>query len=73
MQTMMVIDGEKLRRLRLERFLDVGEVAEAAGLSPASVTRLEQGRWPGGSKPSTVRKLGEALGVDPTELLAEED
>jgi hypothetical protein len=32
---------------------------------------LESGDWPGGSRPATVRKLGEALGVDPNELLAE--
>jgi transcriptional regulator with XRE-family HTH domain len=72
MQMTMRIDGAKLRRLRLERFLDVGEVAERAGLNPYTITKMEHGGWPGGSKPSTVRKLAEALEVDPHELLVEE-
>ena len=64
-----VIDGAKLRGLRLGRFLDVGELATKAGVGPASISRIEAGKWPGGSRPSTVRKLAEALEVDPHELL----
>jgi hypothetical protein len=33
---------------------------------------LERNEWPGGSRLSTIRKLAEALGVDPHELLVEE-
>lgn len=72
MQTeQMRIDGEKLKAARLERFLDGQELAERAGLSPRSVTRLESGDWPGGSRPSTIRRLAEVLGVDPHDLLEE--
>ena len=68
----MTIDGAKLRGYRLERFLDVGELADKAGVAPASISRMEQGTWPGASRPSTVRKLAEALEIDPHELLVEE-
>jgi len=73
METTMVVDGEKLRRLRLERFLDVGELAEMSGVAPASIGRIEHGKWPGASRPSTIRKIAAALEVDPHELLVEED
>ena len=33
---------------------------------------METGRYPTGSRLSTIRKLAEALGVDPHELLKEE-
>jgi predicted transcriptional regulator len=69
----MKIDGAKLRQLRYERFLNVGELADKAGLNAWTISRLESGDWPGGSRPATVRKLGQALEVDPHELLAEED
>ena len=63
------IDGEKLRALRLDRFLDTREVAESAGLNTWTIQKIENGTWPSGSKPSTIRKLAEALGVDPHDLL----
>jgi transcriptional regulator with XRE-family HTH domain len=66
------IDGEKLRRIRLERFMDIGELASKSGLHRDHISRLERGEWAGGSRPSTVRKLAEALGADPHELLKED-
>ncbi len=67
------IDGAKLRRARLERFLDIGEVAQRSGIHRDHISRLERYEWTGGSRPSTVRKLAEAIGVEPGELLVEED
>ncbi len=64
------IDGEKLQRLRLERFKSRDEVAAAAGMHRDHIGRLERG-YEGESRPPTVRKLAEALGVDPRELLAD--
>ena len=65
------IDGEKLQQLRLERFLSRDEMAEKSGIHRDHIGRLERG-YEGESRPPTVRKLAEALGVDPHELLADE-
>jgi transcriptional regulator with XRE-family HTH domain len=63
---MPTVDGAKLRRLRTERFLSIRSLAEAAGISPTTMLRMEQNRGP--VRPVTVRKLAEALGVEPTEI-----
>jgi transcriptional regulator with XRE-family HTH domain len=65
------IDGEKLRQTRLGRFMDISELAAKSGLHRDHISRLERGEWAGGSRPSTVRRLAEALGVNPHELLKE--
>ena len=67
------IDGGALKRARLQRFLDIGEVADRSGIHRDHISRLERYEWTGGSRPSTVRKLAEAIGVEPGELLIEED
>jgi hypothetical protein len=43
----------------------------AAGMHRDHIGRLERG-YEGESRPPTVRKLAEALGVDPRDLLADE-
>jgi transcriptional regulator with XRE-family HTH domain len=63
------IDGEKLRRLRDERYLSHRELATQAGLSPTTVLNLELGKGKGESQRRTVRKLAKALDVEPHELL----
>jgi transcriptional regulator with XRE-family HTH domain len=67
------IDGAKLQRLRREQFMSRTELGARAGMHPDSIGRLERGNWPGGSRIDNIRKLAEALGVDPRELVAEED
>ncbi len=62
------IDGEKLRRLRLEQFKSRDEIAEASGIHRDHIGRLERGEG-GDSRPPTVRKLAEALGVEPEKLV----
>lgn len=62
------IDGDKLHGLRLEKFLSRDELARDAGLHRDHVGRLERGEG-GNSRLPTVRKLAEALGVEPTELV----
>ena len=58
----------KVRRLRELRALSQRELAARAGLSVTTVNRTEVGqRKP---MPRTVRKLAEALGVSPEELLS---
>ncbi len=59
-----------VRRLRVLRALSQRELAVRAKLSVTTVNRIETGqRKP---MPRTVRKLAEALGVTPEELLAEQ-
>jgi transcriptional regulator with XRE-family HTH domain len=61
------IDGEKLRALREARFLSHRDLAKRANVSPTTVLNLEAGRVE--AQRRTVRKLAEALGVGPAELV----
>jgi transcriptional regulator with XRE-family HTH domain len=61
------VDGEKLRTLREMRFLSHRDLAKRAGISPTTVLNLEAGRVE--AQRRTVRKLAQALGVDPAELV----
>jgi transcriptional regulator with XRE-family HTH domain len=61
------MDGEKLRRLREERFLSHRELAQMAGVSPTTVLNLERGEAE--AQRRTVRKLAHALEVEPRELV----
>jgi transcriptional regulator with XRE-family HTH domain len=59
--------GERLRQLREERALRQEDLAALAGLGKNTINRLERNR----TEPhmTTVRKLAEALDVDPRELV----
>ena len=63
----MKIDGEKLQRLRLRRLWLIGDLADASGVHRNQISTYELGK--AGAHPDTIRKLAEALGVDPSELL----
>jgi len=58
--------GDRLKRLRSERYLSQRELARAAGLSPATIFKLENDLAE--PHPSTIRKLAQALDVAPSEL-----
>ena len=65
------IDGDKVRAVREETFLSQRELAEKAGLNHNTVWRIEGG----GSvdvHPRTIRKLAEALSVNPASLTPSE-
>ena len=68
--TMPNLDGEKLRALREERFLSHRELAKLAGVSPTTVLNLETNPETMAQR-RTVRKLAEALGIDPHKLVAD--
>jgi transcriptional regulator with XRE-family HTH domain len=68
LEVMPRISGEKLRRVRDERLLSQRELAEKAGLSPTTILKLEADRVDD-PHPRTVRKLAQALEVDPAELV----
>jgi transcriptional regulator with XRE-family HTH domain len=65
------IDGAKLRQLRRERALTQQDLQKAAGVAQATLSDLELGRRE--ARASTLRKLAGALGVEPKELIKEED
>jgi DNA-binding XRE family transcriptional regulator len=60
----------RLKALRRGAFLTQAELADRAGVTVGTVIRLEQG---GPANLATVRRLAEALNVDPTELTRPED
>ena len=62
------ISGDRLRRVRDRRLLSQRELAERAGLSPTTILKLESGRVEE-PHPRTIRKLADALEVDPAELV----
>jgi transcriptional regulator with XRE-family HTH domain len=63
----VVYIGERLRRLRERRALRQEDLAELAGVGKNTVNRIEKNR----TEPhmTTIRKLAEALEVDPAELV----
>ena len=63
------LDGERLRRLRLERGLSQRDLAGKSGMSQSTIVLLERRGRSERFHPSTVRKLSGALGIDASELL----
>jgi transcriptional regulator with XRE-family HTH domain len=59
--------GNRLRKLRDERFLSQRELATAAGVSPTTIFKLETNQAE--PHPRTIRKLADALGVEPSKLV----
>jgi transcriptional regulator with XRE-family HTH domain len=64
------INGDKLQEFRLRKFWSRDELASESGIHRDHIGRLERGEG-GNSRPPTVRKLAEALDVDPNELISE--
>lgn len=67
----MEMNGKKLKRLREERVFSQRELARLAGLTHVTVWRLENGFAE--ARPATIRKLAEALGVEPYKLVNKEE
>ena len=65
------IDGERVRAAREGAFLSQRELAEKAGLNHNTVWRIE-GSAATEVHPRTIRKLAEALSVNPASLTPEE-
>jgi transcriptional regulator with XRE-family HTH domain len=71
MLTVVKIDGHKVRAARERRFLSQRELADKAGINHNTIWRIEAG----GSvevHPRTIRKIAEALSVDPASLTPQE-
>jgi transcriptional regulator with XRE-family HTH domain len=67
MGVVVEVDGARLQRRRRRRGLTLKELGKTAGVSLATIWRLEKGRT--SARITTVRKLAEALGVDVVDLL----
>ncbi len=63
----IAVDGARLRRLRRERALSQQDVERITGVAQATLSELEGGKR--GARASTLRRLAEALGVEPKELM----
>jgi transcriptional regulator with XRE-family HTH domain len=61
------IDGPRLRRLRRERALSQRDLSRMTGVAYDTISRLETGKQE--AQHRTIRKLAEALGVEPKELM----
>jgi repressor LexA len=66
----IAVDGARLRQLRRERALSQQDVTRLTGVAQATLSDLEGSKR--GARASTLRKLAEALGVEPRKLMKEE-
>jgi transcriptional regulator with XRE-family HTH domain len=64
------VDGVKLQRLRKEQVLSQRELARLSGLTHQTVWRFENGST--NAHPRTIRKIAEALGIEPKKLVKKE-
>ncbi len=55
-----------LRELRVERLLDIGELARLADVAPSTVSLAEAGRTT--PRPAAMLRIAAALGVDPRQV-----
>ena len=65
------VDGARLRGLRRERALSQRDMSRMTGIAFDTISRLETGKQR--AQPRTIRKLAEALGVEPKELMKRVD
>ena len=65
------VDGAKLRTLRRRKMLSLRELGERSGVAFDNINKYENGRR--AAQPRTVRRLAEALDVDPEELAKTEE
>jgi transcriptional regulator with XRE-family HTH domain len=61
------IDGQRLRELRVQQALTLRALGERSGIGYDTINKLELGRRP--AHASTIRKLADALDVEPKELM----
>ena len=67
MDRFLEVDTAKLRRLRREAVLSQQDLADRASTTQETISRLEKGHH--SARGRTLRKLAEALGVEPKALM----
>lgn len=65
----MKVDRKKLEMAMARACMNSADLPEAAGLPRATVNNAIVGK---GVRPGTLGRISRALGVDPSELIAEE-
>jgi transcriptional regulator with XRE-family HTH domain len=65
------VDGQRLRKLRVEQALSLRALGERTGVAYDTINKLELGYRP--ARLTTIRKLAEALDVEPKELMKGEE
>ena len=65
------VNGARLRRLRRERALSQRDLTRMTRIAFDTISRLETGKQR--AQPRTIRKLADALGVEPRELMKGND
>ncbi len=64
----MEVNRDKLRALRAHQVMTLDELSKESGVTLNTIWRLESG-YSKSARPSTIRKLAAALGVEPSELV----
>lgn len=59
-----------LRKVRERKLITQAELGARSGVAETTINRIENGR--NEARISTVRKLAEALGVEPSELMGDD-
>ncbi len=59
----------RLREIREDKAMSQRELADESGVAQSTIVELERKKRD--AQPSTTRKLAEALGVEPVELMRE--
>jgi transcriptional regulator with XRE-family HTH domain len=65
------VDRMQLKRLHQEQALSLRDLAQRSGVAYDTINRLELGKQD--AQPRTIRRLAEALGVQPKELMKREE
>jgi transcriptional regulator with XRE-family HTH domain len=71
MQQSFEVNGQRLRQLRVERALSLRALAERSGVAFDTINKLELGHRP--ARLVTIRKLADALDVEPKDLMKGEE
>ena len=61
------VNGQRLRELRVEKALSLRALGERSGVAFDAINKLENSKRP--ARLATIRKLADALGVEPKELM----
>jgi len=65
------VNGQRLRQLRVEKALSLRALGERSGVAFDAINKLENGKRP--ARLVTIRKLADAFGVEPKELMKGEE
>jgi transcriptional regulator with XRE-family HTH domain len=71
MERFVEVDGARLRELRRRRMLSLRELEQRSGVAFDNINKLENEKHR--AQPRTLRRLAQALDVEPHELMKEKE